>query len=352
MSSSTEAVDGVEIRVPRETVNDDLVTIQKWLVKPGAKVRAHDVVAVIETSKAAIDVESPDDGFLQVVKPEGSEVTIGELIGRVVASATAPAIEQVPAEVLVPGDGDASSGFTLSKKAQSLVAQYNIDPNVFAGRGLVREADVIRHLEARQQQASGPAAPAASTTEQASESNAHKAPEYKTRGLFGDAGDSAKDRGRSKIWLIWNYVWRNWFLGNLVPYCPRGVINVVHKMRGVKMGRDCFIDPTAILETAFPENITLGDDVRITVRCVVMTHIKAPTYLRETGIMPAVLKPVKFESHSFIGVNSVIMPGVTVGEGAVVASGSVVVSDVAPYTMVSGNPAKVIKKFPAPGGKD
>ena len=48
------------------------------------------------------------------------------------------------------------------------------------------------------------------------------------------------------------------------------------------MGQDVFIDPTSIIETAFPENITIGNDVRITAGCVIMSHIKAPHYLRET----------------------------------------------------------------------
>jgi len=64
--------------------------------------------------------------------------------------------------------------------------------------------------------------------------------------------------------------------------------------------------------------------------------------------MPAVVKPVVLEDHCFIGVNAVVMPGVTVGKASVVASGSVVVSNVPPFTMVSGNPAKVIKRFPNP----
>jgi chloramphenicol O-acetyltransferase type B len=40
---------------------------------------------------------------------------------------------------------------------------------------------------------------------------------------------------------------------------------------------------------------------------------------------------------------SIIMPGVTIGEGAVVGAGSVVTKDVPPYSVVAGNPAKVIK---------
>jgi len=79
-----------------------------------------------------------------------------------------------------------------------------------------------------------------------------------------------------------------------------------------------------------------------------MTHIKAPHRLRDLGYVPVVVEPVRLESHSFIGVNSVVMPGVTVGEGAVVASGAVVLADVPPYCMVAGNPAKVVKRFPPP----
>ena len=50
------------------------------------------------------------------------------------------------------------------------------------------------------------------------------------------------------------------------------------------------------------------------------------------------------KSDAWIGMNAMIMPGVTIGEGAIVASGSIVVGDVPPYTMVGGNPAKAIKK--------
>lgn len=49
------------------------------------------------------------------------------------------------------------------------------------------------------------------------------------------------------------------------------------------------------------------------------------------------------KSDAWIGMNAMIMPGITIGEGAIVASGSVVTKDVPPYTVVGGNPAKVIK---------
>src|SRR5690606_36924618 len=173
---------------------------------------------------------------------------------------------------------------------------------------------------------------------------------YRMRGLLGDASASAGQRGTNLPRHIWNYFLRNSLLGNQVRVAPRGVINVLHRWRGVRMGRDCFIDPTATLETAYPENITMGDDVRVTVGAIIMTHIGPPHYLRDSGAMPATIRPVTLEDHCFIGVNAVIMPGVTVGRCAVVASGSVVVTNVSPGTMVSGNPAKVVRTLRLPGG--
>jgi len=53
--------------------------------------------------------------------------------------------------------------------------------------------------------------------------------------------------------------------------------------------------------------------------------------------------PVKIASDVWIGANCLVLPGVTIGEGAVLAGGSVVTKDVAPFTIVGGCPAKVIK---------
>jgi acetyltransferase-like isoleucine patch superfamily enzyme len=421
VSSSTETTQKTlaEIRVPRETVNDDVVTVQEWHAQHGDAVRVKQHVVSIETSKAVLEVEAEAEGYLQIVHAKGAEVPIGELIGRVLAekpaesatqsprghAAAGPAPEQ-PAPVPTNGhaaparssnrlrdrmtssaSGEAAppsakpeaggttstsagstthtlpaggaAAQTISKKAQRLIDEHGIDAKAaFPGLGLVREVDVIRYLEAqaaaRMQASPMPASPAmrprpAPEPRAASATVNSAYTPAKARGLFGDAAASARDRGnKSVVWLAWNYLWRNWFLGHMVRVAPRGVILTLHKWRGVKMGQDVFIDPTAIIETAFPENITIGNDVRITAGCVIMSHIKAPHYLRETGLVPVVLKPVVLEDHCFIGVNSVVMPGVTIGKASVVASGSVVVTNVPPYSMVQGNPAKVIKQFPRP----
>lgn len=54
-------------------------------------------------------------------------------------------------------------------------------------------------------------------------------------------------------------------------------------------------------------------------------------------------KPIKICDDAWIGMNSIILKGVTIGEGAIVGAGSVVTKDVPAWTVVAGNPAKVVK---------
>lgn len=57
-----------------------------------------------------------------------------------------------------------------------------------------------------------------------------------------------------------------------------------------------------------------------------------------------IVKPVKICSNCDIGINAVILPGVTIGKGSIVGAGAVVTKDVEPDTIVAGVPAKVLKK--------
>jgi acetyltransferase-like isoleucine patch superfamily enzyme len=58
------------------------------------------------------------------------------------------------------------------------------------------------------------------------------------------------------------------------------------------------------------------------------------------------IAPIKISDKVWIGFNSIILKGVTIGEGAIVGSGSVVTKDVPPWTIVAGNPACVIREIP------
>jgi acetyltransferase-like isoleucine patch superfamily enzyme len=89
-------------------------------------------------------------------------------------------------------------------------------------------------------------------------------------------------------------------------------------------------------------NVSIGPQVLI----YTATHPIGPGSNRRAGQVLA--RPVCIDDGSWIGLRATIMPGVTIGKGAIVAAGSVVDSDVAPHTYVQGNPAQAIRELPWP----
>lgn len=56
-------------------------------------------------------------------------------------------------------------------------------------------------------------------------------------------------------------------------------------------------------------------------------------------------RPIRLESNVWIGFDSCVLPGVTIGEGSIIGARSVVASDIPPFTIAAGNPARVVRKF-------
>jgi acetyltransferase-like isoleucine patch superfamily enzyme len=73
---------------------------------------------------------------------------------------------------------------------------------------------------------------------------------------------------------------------------------------------------------------------------------RQPRFLGPDGSDAGVMcKPVRIGRNVWIGFDSCVLPGVTVGEGSIVGAKSVVLTDVEPYTVVAGNPARVIRRL-------
>jgi len=90
--------------------------------------------------------------------------------------------------------------------------------------------------------------------------------------------------------------------------------------------------------------VRIDSDVSISRGVMVMTA----EHVVDDPDFGATLAAVHFEPRSWVGAAAIVLPGVRVGEGAVVAAGAVVTKDVAPYTVVAGSPARPIGTRPAP----
>lgn len=102
--------------------------------------------------------------------------------------------------------------------------------------------------------------------------------------------------------------------------------------RRLSIGQFCFFNAGCFFD--LHGDIVIGDYVSLGQQVMLLTA--------ETGLPP---RPVRIEAGVWLGARSIILPGVTVGRGAIVAAGAVVAEDVPPDTLVGGVPAGVIRRL-------
>ena len=122
---------------------------------------------------------------------------------------------------------------------------------------------------------------------------------------------------------------------------------ILHSFRGVKFENkfSVFLGRGVILDNRYPGLITIGEDVWITARCIILTHSFYSSCQVNKLVKSENIAAVKISSGVFIGVGSIILPGVTINEGAYIAAGSVVTKDVECFCLYAGNPAKYVKSL-------
>ena len=97
------------------------------------------------------------------------------------------------------------------------------------------------------------------------------------------------------------------------------------------------------LQISCQEKITIGDGAIIATQVIIRDN-DAHTVVYQDGSSNALSKPINIGKHVWIGTRAIILKGVNIGDGAVIAAGAVVTKDVPERTIVAGIPAKVIKE--------
>ena len=120
----------------------------------------------------------------------------------------------------------------------------------------------------------------------------------------------------------------------------------------IAIGDRTFVGASTIISA---QEIKIGNDVLVSWGCYLIDHNSHSTDYnnRKDDVVNwakgqkdwtnVISKSIEIKDKAWIGFNSIILKGVTVGEGAIVGAGSVVTHDVPPYAIVAGNPARIIR---------
>lgn len=170
----------------------------------------------------------------------------------------------------------------------------------------------------------------------------HKIATYSEAFFYHDSSVSNSQNDKTKI-----IIGRNTHLRGTLLLFPYG--------GEITIGDNCYVGDLSRIWSA--EKIEIGNDVLISHNVnIIDTNSHETDALERAANGREILKsglprkkgnvasaPIIIKDHAWINFNAIILKGVTVGEGAIVAAGAVVTKDVPPYCFVGGNPAIVIK---------
>lgn len=113
--------------------------------------------------------------------------------------------------------------------------------------------------------------------------------------------------------------------------------------KNLSIGDETFINSGVRFQCPDGGEIIIGKNVLIGPRCQFETVNH--TQLNSTNKRGNIYKPIVIEDNVWIGAKSIILPGVTIGKGSVIASGAVVAKSIPENVLAGGVPAKIIKKY-------
>ena len=167
-------------------------------------------------------------------------------------------------------------------------------------------------------------------------------PNYEATGLWRTMRLSAKEHGYRSALLFGIVRWKDHLLNVWAQTTPWNRLRIqMQRWRGVNIGKDVHVGTYVNMDLPYPYFITVEDGVSLAGNITILAHNKPLKYHRSCS--PSYIAPVTIHRNAWVAVNVTLLPGVEIGEGAIVASNSLVNKDVPPMTLCGGVPAKVIK---------
>ncbi|MFX1601141.1 MAG: acyltransferase [Promethearchaeota archaeon] len=116
--------------------------------------------------------------------------------------------------------------------------------------------------------------------------------------------------------------------------------NILFRLTGMKIGENCHISQKAIPDPLLPELIEFENGSGCGIGVKLLTHNAMNI---QHGSFT--FGPIKIGKNARIGAYSVVLPGVTIGEGSIIGANSLVSEDIPPFSIAFGSPAKVVRKL-------
>jgi sugar O-acyltransferase (sialic acid O-acetyltransferase NeuD family) len=361
-----------EVYMPQLGVNDDLVTVRAWNVARGQKVNVGDEIAVLETTKAAFNLEAESAGYLYPMVEIGTEVLVRSVLAVLLDQPDEMVLEaflakfrreQAEASASRPAEG-AEQNVQLTAKARALVEKTGVDISSLPVGRVIRERDVLQLLGRNQARPHRDPSRIVAVYG-ASQGGIAAVEAIRAMGGYAVAAfldDTPNLAGGSVFGLP---VWSGMQLEKLASLGVGAVashiaerqfrlqmrdrvlaaglvmLNVIHPKAfvspSVQMGVGNVIKAGAIVDT----EVQLGDC------CIIDNGAMAPHHNvigDACHLAPGVTLGggCSIGERTLIGIGSKIASRIQIGRDVIVLPGSVVLRDVPDGVLVGGNPAKVV----------
>lgn len=135
----------------------------------------------------------------------------------------------------------------------------------------------------------------------------------------------------------------------LSPISPRKVRPWVLRKIGCHIGKDVFIGSNVYIDAGHADLIYIDDHAHVTARTILLCHKRdLDNYFvgDDYAKLPYKVGKIHLKKGCSTGTDTVIMPGVTIGEGSIIGAGSLVTHDIPNWSIAVGRPAKVVKQIP------